>query len=188
MDEYLGMIKAFAGNFTPRGYVPCNGQMMSIAQYSALYALLGTNYGGDGQTTFGVPDLRGRSMIGIGQGSGLQINHALGEKIGTENTSILITNMPNHNHPVISTVSVKVSDEKGNLGIPVAGNSIAAMVDTNTDLVNGYNAAAPTIQIAGATVATTIAAVGGSQPISILQPTLAITYIMCIEGGFPSRN
>lgn len=188
MDEYLGMIKAFAGNFVPRGYMACNGQLISVQYNSALFALLGTAYGGDGQATFGLPDLRGRAMIGTGQGPGLSTNHILGEKIGTETTSILITNMPAHNHAAVSTVTLNVSDQKGNLTVPVAGNSLAAMVDTNTDAVSGYNAGPPNVAIAGAAVSTTVGVNGGSQPISICQPTLAITYIICTEGGFPSRN
>lgn len=188
MDEYLGMIKAFAGNFVPRGYMACNGQLISVQYNSALFALLGTTYGGDGQATFGLPDLRGRAMIGTGQGPGLPTNHILGEKIGTETTSILITNMPAHNHAAVSTLSLNVSDQEASVGVPVANSALASMIDGNANQIFGYTAAAPTIPLAGGTVATSVGMNGGSVPISILQPTLAITYIICTEGGFPSRN
>lgn len=188
MDEYLGMIKAFAGNFVPRGYMACNGQTISLQQNSALYALLGTTYGGDGQNTFGLPDLRGRAMIGTGQGPGLPTNHVLGEKIGTETTSILISNMPAHNHLATTTLTVNVSNEEASVAVPVAGNSLAAMIDSGANQIIGYTTKTPTIPLGGASAATVTAVNGGSLPISILQPTLAITYIICTEGGFPSRN
>ncbi|WGQ07538.1 tail fiber protein [Pedobacter gandavensis] len=188
MDEYLGMIKAFAGNFVPRGYLGCNGQLISIQQNSALYALLGTTYGGDGQNTFGLPDLRGRAMIGTGQGPGLPTNHVLGEKIGTETTSILISNMPSHNHTAASTLTLKVSDQEADVPVPVAGNALAAIIDGNATPILGYTTNVPTIPLGGGTVATTVGNNGSNVPISIAQPTLAITYIICTEGGFPSRN
>ncbi|MBB2149927.1 phage tail protein [Pedobacter gandavensis] len=188
MDEYIGMIKAFAGTFVPRGYLGCNGQLLPIQQYSTLFALLGTNYGGDGQTTFGLPDLRGRSLIGTGQGSGLPTNHVLGEKLGAESTSITINNMPAHTHAAATTFTLNVSNQEADVAVPVAGNSLAAMIDTGANQIIGYTTKTPTIALGGATIATTNAVIGGSLPISILQPTLAITYIICIEGGFPSRN
>ncbi|MCX2453397.1 tail fiber protein [Pedobacter sp. PLR] len=187
MEDYLGTIRAFAGNFTPRGFAPCNGQLLPIGDNQALFALLGTIYGGNGQDTFALPDLRGRSMVGIGQGPGLS-NYDLGQRSGTETTTILITNMPSHNHAAVSTAVLNVSDQKGNITVPAAGNAIAAMVDTNTDAVSGYTAQAPKIPMAGASVTTNTAPVGGGLPIPILQPTLAITYCICISGMFPSRN
>ncbi|ALL04363.1 hypothetical protein AQ505_01925 [Pedobacter sp. PACM 27299] len=188
MDDYLGMIRAFAGNFVPRGFMPCNGQLIEIQQNTALYSLLGTAYGGDGQRTFGLPDLRGRAMIGTGQGPSLPTNHLLGEMIGAETIQISINNMPVHSHASATTAVLKVSDQKGNLSVPVAGNSIAAMVDINADPVAGYNSIAPNVEIAGPTVTTTIGNNGAGVPISICQPTLAITYLICTVGGFPSRN
>lgn len=187
MEDYLGTIRAFAGNFAPRGFAPCNGQLIPISTYSALFAILGTTYGGDGQSTFALPDLRSRSMVGAGQGQNLS-NYVLGQQTGTETTSILINNMPSHNHAAVSTAVLNVSDKKGNLGVPKDGNAIAAMVDANTDPVSGYNAEKPTVPVAGISVSTNTAAVGGSSPISILQPTLAISFVICVQGMFPSRN
>ncbi|WP_316819801.1 phage tail protein [Pedobacter gandavensis] len=188
MEEYLGMIKAFAGNFVPRGFMACNGQLIGIQQYAALYALLGTTYGGNGQTTFGLPDLRGRTVIGTGQGQGLPTNHLLGEQLGAETSSIGINNMPAHNHLASSAITFKVSPEEGSKAVPEAGNSLAASIDGNTNPISTYNTAAPTIPITGGSVATTVGATGGSIPLSIWQPTLAINYIICIDGVFPSRN
>ena len=187
MDEYMGIVKIFAGNFAPRGFMFCNGQLISIAQNSALFALLGTTYGGNGQTTFGLPDLRGRAPIGWGQGPGLS-NYALGQVSGTESTSILISNMPAHNHTATSTLALNASDAAATVPTPVAGNALGAGKDVNTDPVSMYTTAAPNIPLAGGSVTTTVGINGGSQPISILQPILAMSYIICVEGLFPSRN
>lgn len=183
----MGMVKIFAGNFAPRGYQFCNGQMIAIAQNSALFALLGTTYGGNGQTTFGLPDLRGRAPVGWGQGPGLS-NYALGEVNGSESRSILITNMPAHNHIATSTLILNASDAAATVGTPVAGNALGAGKDVNTDPVSMYTTSAPNIPLTGGSVATTVGLNGGSQPLSILQPILAISYIICMEGAFPSRN
>lgn len=187
MDEYMGMVKAFAGNFAPRGFMFCNGQLISIAQNSALFALLGTTYGGNGQTTFGLPDLRGRTAVGWGQAPGLS-SYVLGEISGAEKTSILISNMPAHNHVATSTMTLNASDAAATVPVPVAGNALGAGKDVNTDPVSMYTTSTPNIPLAGGSVATTVGLNGGSVPISILQPTLALSYIICTEGGFPSRN
>ena len=102
MDPLLASIILFAGNFAPRGFYLCQGQILSIAQNTALFSLLGTTYGGDGRTTFALPDLRGRVPVGQGQGPGLS-NYDLGEVSGTESTTLLVTNLPQHNHPLIAT-------------------------------------------------------------------------------------
>jgi len=183
----MGIVKIFAGNFAPRGFMFCNGQLIGIAQNSALFALLGTTYGGNGQTTFGLPDLRGRAPIGWGQGPGLS-NYTLGESSGTESTSILISNMPAHNHVATSTLALNASDAAATVGTPASGNALGAGKDVNTDPVSMYTTSAPNIPLAGGSVTTTVGLNGGSQPISILQPILAMSYIICVEGIFPSRN
>jgi microcystin-dependent protein len=165
----------------------CNGQIIGIAQNTALFSILGTTYGGNGQTTFALPDLRGRAPVGWGQGPGLS-NYVLGETTGTESTSILITNMPAHNHVATSTLSLNASDAAATVATPVAGNALGAGKDVNTDPVSMYTTSTPNIPLAGGTVTTTVGIAGGSQPISILQPLLAVTYIICYEGVFPSRN
>lgn len=187
MEEFIGVVKIFAGNFAPRGFMMCNGQTLPINQYSALFSIIGTTYGGNGQTTFGLPDLRGRAPVGWGQAPGLS-NYNLGQVSGAESVSILISNMPAHNHPAISTLALNASDAAATVGIPVAGNALGAGKDVNTDPVSMYTTSAPNIPLAGGTVATTVGLNGGNVPISILQPILATSYIICIEGIFPTRN
>lgn len=97
MEELMGTIKMFAGNFAPRGYALCNGQMLAISQNQALFSILGTTYGGDGRTTFALPDLRGRVPLGPGQGPGLS-NRQPGEKAGNETSTLSVANLPAHNH------------------------------------------------------------------------------------------
>jgi microcystin-dependent protein len=185
MEEFLGIVKLFGGNFAPRGWQLCNGQIIGIAQNSALFAILGTTYGGNGQTTFALPDLRGRVAVGWGQGPGLS-NYTIGETTGTESVSILTTNMPLHTHPAVSTLNVNNTGTSA--VIPSATTSIGPAKDINTDNVKMYATGAANVPLAPTSVTTTVTAVGGSQPISILQPVLALTYIICLEGVFPSRN
>jgi len=187
MEEFLGIVKIFAGNFAPRGWMLCQGQILAISPNTALFSILGTTYGGNGQTTFALPNLCGRVPVGWGQGPGLS-NYVLGETTGTESTSLLITNMPAHNHVATSTLSLNASDAAATVATPVAGNALGAGKDVNTDPVSMYTTSAPNVPLAGGTVTTTVGIAGGSQPISILQPILAVTYIICISGVFPTRN
>ena len=180
MDEFIGIIKIFGGNFAPRGWALCNGQLMSIAQNSALFSILGTVYGGDGQTTFGLPDLRGRTPIGVGQGPGLS-NYTQGEISGTENVTILASQMPMHTHSLLAsdTTATTNSPTGGVLAQPNYTD-----VDGNAVPVNGYTTVAPD----KATSPAAVGASGGSQPLPIMQPFMAINYIICLEGIFPSRS
>lgn len=187
MEDYLATIRTFAGNFAPKGFMFCNGQLLAIDQNSALFSLIGTTYGGDGSRTFGLPDLRGRSPIGTGQGPGLS-NYALGQQTGTENTTILINNMPSHNHPASSSMTLNVNNQEAEVAVPVAGNALAAIIDSSANALLGYTTKTPTIPLAGGTVATNVGLNGGNLPLSILQPTLAINYVICVSGMFPSRN
>lgn len=177
MDDLIGVVKLFAGTFAPRTYMYCRGQLISVNQNPALFAVLGTTYGGNGQTTFGLPDLRGRVAIGSAQGPGLS-NYILGQVSGTENVSITQSNMPAHTH------ALQVSNQEGNVAVPVAGKSLAAMVDTSVNQILSYNDKAPTVALN----ANTNSVVGNNVPISIMQPYLALDYIICVEGVFPSRN
>jgi microcystin-dependent protein len=172
----LGCIYMFAGNFAPRGYALCAGQILPISQNTALFSLLGTTYGGNGQTTFALPDLRGRSPIGAGQGPGLS-NISLGEQAGTEAVTLLTTNMPAHNH----TLGATTNSASG--GTPT--NNVLA--DTGGSQGGGTNtyAAGP----ANTTMApSSIGAAGGNQPFANRNPYLGINYIIAINGIFPSRN
>lgn len=174
-EPFIGEIIMFAGNFAPRGWAFCQGQLLSIAQNTALFSILGTTYGGNGQTTFGLPDFRGRVPVGQGTGPGLS-SYVLGELSGVENTTILSSQMPPHTH--VATVSLKASTAAANDTLP-----------TNNYLADGnaYQTATDTTMNPGAvTVSNSIA--GGGQPISILQPFLCINFIIALEGIFPSRN
>jgi len=114
MEAFIGSILLFAGNFAPRGWAFCQGQLLSIQQNTALFSILGTTYGGNGQTTFGLPDLRGRAPIGPGQGPGLP-SVELGEMAGTPQVQLLITNLPMHTHPLNCAGSADAFGPTGNL-------------------------------------------------------------------------
>jgi microcystin-dependent protein len=150
----------------------CNGQILSIAQNTALFSLLGTTYGGNGQTTFALPDLRGRVNIHFGQGPGLS-NYALGQVAGSETMSLTINNLAAHTH----TFAPPCVDDDATVGIP-AGKSLA------TSANNIYTNPAGTAAMAPGNTGPT----GGSQPFSILQPYLAINWCICLQGLYPSRN
>lgn len=182
MEGTIAEIRMFAGNFNPRFWALCQGQILSIASNTALFSLLGTTYGGNGQTTFALPDLRGRSPFGTGQGPGLpSIN--LGEVAGANQVTLLTANLPAHNHtvsPVNLTVGGK-AERAGTTDSPVGNfhsilggnNAYSSTSDGNMAPINGNS-------VLGAT--------GGSQPTSTRSPYLGINFIICLQGIFPSRN
>jgi microcystin-dependent protein len=143
MEGTIAEIRYFGGNFNPRGWMLCQGQSLSIAQNTALFSLLGTTYGGNGQTTFGLPDFRGRWAVGAGQGPGLT-SIDLGEMAGVENLTLLSTNLPAHNH-TLSTVRVAVNGANGDTASPngsfIAANqgSFAESVGANQFLGSSVN-------------------------------------------------
>ena len=171
-EPYLGMIFIFAGNFAPRGYQLCAGQLLSIAQNTALFSLLGTTYGGDGVTTFALPDLRGRAPIGAGPGPGLP-NYTLGEVTGSTSVTILQSQMPAHNH----LISASQASDTTNPSNAFPGNDARSALNIYNTTADGsvMNPAALTLT-------------GGSQPVSIQNPILGINYIIATEGLYPSRN
>lgn len=180
-NEYLGGITVFAGNFAPRGWMLCHGQILPINQYQALFSLLGTTYGGDGRTTFALPDLRGRVAIGQGQGPGLT-SRPLGQKIGAETETLNVLQLPNHTHSVTSSSSeIAVSTSAGEEGVG-NGQYISSQL-------NAFNTT-PTEQkmLAGFSVNNAVNNSGGNQAHTNTQPSLAINYIICVQGLFPSRN
>jgi microcystin-dependent protein len=174
-DPFIAEIKMFAGTFAPRGWAYCQGQLLSIAQNTALFSLLGTTYGGNGQTTFALPDLRGRVPVGTGQGPGLP-NVTLGEMSGQPTHTLIITEMPAHNH----AAQASAYSSSGNSTSP-AGNSWA----TSTSRDNVYSNTAPNAPMAANTV--TVGIAGGSQPHNNMQPYLGMNYIIALEGIYPSR-
>jgi microcystin-dependent protein len=178
----MSQIIAFGCNFAPRGWAACNGQLLSIAQNSALFALLGTTYGGNGTSTFGLPDLRGRAPIGFGQTQGGS-NYTQGQMGGTENVTIGVNNMPNHTHAITVAAAQGVKNGQGSSDSPQ--NNIPA------SSANAENFDAPankTGNAGGLTVTATAAPVGGSTPISIVQPYVVLNWCIATQGIFPSRN
>jgi len=183
MDGTIGEIRLFTGNFAPRNWAFCAGQLMSISQNTALFSILGTTYGGNGQTTFGLPDLRGRVPVGTGQGPGLS-NKTLGEVSGTETVTLLTTQMPAHTHP--ATVTVNVNNSPGTSATP-SGNFIAGVQDATANSLTAFASTGGSTLNTG-TATTTIGVAGNSQPVPILNPYLGMNYIICLFGVFPSRN
>ncbi|HEU5149661.1 MAG TPA: tail fiber protein [Iamia sp.] len=169
-DPYIGEIRLVGFNFAPRGWAFCDGQLLSIAQYSALFSLFGVMYGGDGRVTFGLPDLRGRVPMKFGQGPGLQ-NYVQGEEAGSETVTLINSEMPMHNHLVNATSN-----------------------DGSAKSPNGTFLAGTASPIYGAAANGTImnpqmiGLAGGNQPHENRQPFLVVNFIVALEGIFPSRN
>jgi microcystin-dependent protein len=180
MDPFLGEIKLFAGNFAPRAWAYCDGQLLAISQYSALFSILGTTYGGDGRTTFALPDLRGRAAIHPGNGPGLS-DYRLGQKGGREFITLTLANLPSHNHTATSTTSVQVGDNN-NEDEP-EGNFLGT-----GQFYSSTAAAGAKLNDSAVTTATTIGMNGGQQSYNNLQPFLCVHYIIALQGVFPSRN
>lgn len=211
-EPFIAEIKIFGGTFAPRGYAYCSGALIGISQNQALFALIGTYYGGNGVSTFQLPDLRGRIAVGQGQGQGLS-PYTLGEVGGTENMTLLTANMPMHNHTATSTapalqsfsanVAINAVNRPSSRVAAPGGALITGGVDSATNAtINGFapsgsgatvtlDAGSATISNATATLSqptTTIGLTGGGQAFSLLQPYLAVNYIIATEGVFPSRN
>lgn len=169
-DRFLGSIIIVSFNFPPKGFAFCNGQLLPINQNQALFALLGTTYGGDGRQTFALPDLRGRAPIHNGQGSGLN-SYVLGQKGGEENVTLTISQLPNHTH--IATASTAPA----NTGA-VGGTSWAR------PRVLLYSASAPSTPMSSAA----LSPAGSNQAHQNLKPFLVLSYAIALQGIFPSRN
>lgn len=176
MEEYIGIIKLFAGNFAPRGFLLCNGQILSIQQYTALFSILGTNYGGNGQTTFALPDLRQKFPIGTNDTTGI------GVQVGNKTVTIGNQNLPN------LSLSLKVSNADSTTSIPASDTFLSIPGSTSgRDFIPtlGFsNAANPnlvTMNPQSVTLNST------NTPIDITPPSVALNYIICVEGIYPSR-
>ncbi|CAM3566645.1 phage Tail Collar domain protein [Flavobacterium saliperosum S13] len=170
-EPFIGQIAVVAFNYAPQGWAKCEGQLMSIQQNQALFALLGTTYGGDGVTTFRLPDLRGRVPMGDGTGSGLT-PRVLGEMSGSETNTLTIAQMPMHSH------SVNASTVDGDQNLPT-GN-----IPANTKgLDKEYTASAANTTMSPSMIGVS----GGSQPVNNMQPYTTLTYIIATQGIWPSR-
>lgn len=190
-EPFIGEIRMVGFNFAPRGWAFCQGQLLPIAQYSALFSLLGTMYGGNGTTNFALPDYRGRGPVGMGDGPGLT-PIIQGEKAGTENVTILSTQMPAHIHTATATATFAVASTPSNAtATPSATNNILGASQAGgppsaaiwSDALNN-----PVTLGNTETVSVTVEPTGGSQPLPIRNPFTGINFIIALEGIFPSRN
>ncbi len=169
-QPYVGEIRIFAGNFAPAGWAFCHGQLLAISENTTLFQLIGTTYGGDGQSTFGLPNLQGRVPIHQGQGPGLS-NRVIGQNGGTESVTLTAAQIPVHGHAQLVSAAPALSrSPQGNLPAIAQG-----------DL---YSTGTPDTAMA----ATAIAATGGSQPHENMQPYLGLNFIISLFGIFPTQN
>ncbi len=171
MEPFIGQIMIFGGNFPPKGWAFCDGSLLAIASNTALFSILGTMYGGNGTTTFGLPDLRGRVPIGMGQGPGLG-NYVEGQMGGEVNHTLLVTEMPAHNH-VISAATSSEGASTNQPGSNIPGSAPAYQSTGNADGSLGGITCGPS---------------GSSQPHNNMQPYTAMNYIIALQGIFPSRS
>ena len=186
MEGYIAEIRLFGGNFAPRNWAFCDGQLLAIASNTALFSLLGTTWGGDGRTTFGLPDFRGRSPISPGQGPGLP-NYPLGSTGGTPTTTLTTGNLPSHSHATNTVVTARAMPGEGDSAMPTdrtwaksgmgdpdyATPDAASQVDMHPDALS---------------VNTTVGNTGAGQSFNNMHPYSACYYIICLFGIFPSRN
>lgn len=180
MEGYMACVTMFAGNFAPRNWQYCAGQLVAIANNTALFSLLGTMYGGDGRVTFGLPDLRGRVVVGQGQGAGLS-DYTQGEMSGTETNTLLSSNLPQHNHVAVVTAKMQVNGNNS-----TTDNPEAAYFGTATS--NIYNNANSGQYMGPLHTVATVGVTGSNVPMNNIQPSLGMNYIICMYGIFPSRN
>lgn len=185
MDPYLGCVIIFGGNFAIRGFANCSGQLMAISQNTALFSLLGTFYGGNGTSTFALPDLRGRAVIQQGQGPGLS-EYVVGEVIGQETVTLLNSNMPIHNH--------QLKAFNGSTAATAASSPANALLAEGPKS-GGLGGKAPNYYLNGGVPNVTmnpqaigVNVGGGPVPFSVMQPYLAITHLIALNGIFPARN
>lgn len=180
-NPFVAEIRIFAGNFAPKGWAFCDGQIMPISQNTALFSLLGTTYGGDGKSNFALPDLQGRTPLGPGQGPGLSL-YSLGESGGSETVTLASNEMPAHQHFARGT------NTNGTQGSPANAPPNNGVVWGNTEEGNARLAyddtAAPTVPMSSAAMGVS----GGDQPHNNRQPYLGLTFIIALQGVFPPRS
>jgi microcystin-dependent protein len=179
MEGTIGEIRMFAATFSPRFWAYCNGQLLPIAQNQALFSILGTTYGGNGTTNFALPNMQSRVAVGTGTGPGLS-TYQLGELTGVESTTITAANIPSHTHVIAGAAKMLTTTAAANAVAP-AGNYFA------NDATPKYKNSGAGDTMKPATVALALGSSGGT-PLSNLMPYTAISYIICLQGIFPSRN
>lgn len=179
---FVGEVRLFAGNFAPTGWMLCEGQLLPISQYTALFSLLGTSYGGDGKTTFALPNLNDNMVMGEGQGPGLSA-YDHGQTGGVTEVVLLPDNLPAHNH----VGDIKISTAEGTSSTPGFDKSLAAPnhnFNGATVPAKGYASVAGNVTLE--TMPTS--ATGNSNPLNVRQPVLAARYIIALQGIFPPRQ
>ncbi len=211
MEPFVGEINYVAFNYAPQGWLPCNGQLLPINQYQAVFALLGTTYGGNGTTTFALPDMRGKVPVHQGQSAGGS-NFVMGQTAGSENVTLTVNQMPTHSHPVdaiststsvvapgsSATSTLKAVNAAGDTNTPGGGAiamspALTKIYSSTTAPSVNMNQASIETTLSGVNVATTtvttvtVSPAGGSQPFSIMQPYTTVNCIIAIDGIFPSR-
>ncbi|MEP6731838.1 MAG: tail fiber protein [bacterium] len=188
-DQYMSEIRIFSFSFAPQGWASCNGQLLPIAQNAALFSLLGTSFGGNGQTNFALPDLRSRAPIGFGNG------HVVGERAGQESHTVSQTEMPAHNHPFMATASNANTAIPTNNVLGAANNLYVPDIipDPEADRIHAavVTATRPNLYSGGTVLTTlhpsTLATAGGSQPHENRQPFLALNFCIAIQGIYPTQ-
>ncbi|HUB13358.1 MAG TPA: tail fiber protein [Acetobacteraceae bacterium] len=179
-DKFLGQITMFACNFAPLGWAQCAGQILPISQYTALFSLLGTQFGGNGTSNFQLPDLRGRMAVGAGQGSGLS-NYIIGETGGAETVALATTNLPAHSHSLPAYTAQGITPNPNN-ALPAAGDSTGRHGQGTS--FNLYNSGTTSVTLA----AGQLAAGGSAQPHPNIQPVLAMNWCIALQGVYPPRS
>lgn len=184
-NQFVAEIRIFAGNFAPTGWAKCEGQLLPISQNTALFSLLGTTYGGDGKSTFALPDLRERVAIAPGHGQGLSL-YDLGETNGQSSVTLLPQNLPAHTH---NATAISVFQGQGTSSEVIAGGSLAIptqMFNGNSRVAFPYNNTAGNVTNTSASFNTSTA--GSSTPLNIEQPYLVCNYIIALQGIYPQRQ
>jgi microcystin-dependent protein len=190
-NPVMGELCIFSFNFAPRGWAMCNGQILAINQNQALFSLLGTNFGGNGQTTFGLPDLRSRVPIHVGQGVGLG-NYLIGQKGGAEAHTVTQQQMPTHTHPFMASASGANTPLPLNTVLGSANNLYVPdiITDPDNERARALAATKPAMYSSGTVLTTldpsTIGSTGGSQPHENRQPFLVLNICIALQGTFPS--
>ncbi len=177
MEPFLGEIRLMGFGIVPKGWMACAGQTLPINTNQALFSLLGTTYGGDGRTTFALPDLRGRVTLGFGQGLGLQ-SYAPGQRAGTESVTLQAANMPVHAHPITGTLKATAT--------PTGTDPNGSYPAKST--TNQYSTAGGNANLSGAMLTGNLDMNGGNQPHENRQPVMALNYCIALQGIFPSRG
>lgn len=191
-EAYIGEVRLFAGNFAPRNWAFCHGQLIAIRQNTALFSILGTTYGGDGINTFALPNFINHVGIGVGNGLGLS-ERVLGEKGGEKNVTLLTHEMPSHTHETELTgqPKLKVSSSPATQTAPITGSSIAQpgfLVNGSFAPTMGVNLEEPTLELnANIDMKLRTQASGGSIPHNNMQPYIGMNYVICLYGIFPPR-